>query len=392
SAPLAYNLESYSTQSDISVANTIIDEVDALPKGLKSVKNPYAYVIDWNQRYAPRALSMLWKKGYRVRAAMKDFGDGKLNFSKGSLTILVGRNREKAAEIEKDMQAIAAAAEVVIHGLATGRMNRGIDLASNRNRPIKQPKVALLVEPPFNTYTCGQLYFLFDQETRLPIDRIRTSMLMQTAMPKLGSRYGYTDLKDYDVLILAGGGNRLKQIFRDKQLQEIEAWIRDGGTLIAAESAASFFSKANWKTSTASLVMPKRDTSNTAEYLAFEDRQDYYGKKNIPGSALLSHIDVSNPLAFGVKKEVYSLKFGSTAIQPNPSLQTVGYYHQNADELLVAGYASQENLEHLAGNTFAATQSLGQGKVVYLLDNTQYRMFWLGTARMMQNAVLFSGM
>ncbi|MEL6943894.1 MAG: peptidase M14, partial [Bacteroidota bacterium] len=296
SAPLAYNLESYSTQSDISVANTIIDEVDALPKGLKSVKNPYAYVIDWNQRYAPRALSMLWKKGYRVRAAMKDFGDGKLNFSKGSLTILVGRNREKAAEIEKDMQAIAAAAEVVIHGLATGRMNRGIDLASNRNRPIKQPKVALLVEPPFNTYTCGQLYFLFDQETRLPIDRIRTSMLMQTAMPKLGSRYGYTDLKDYDVLILAGGGNRLKQIFRDKQLQEIEAWIRDGGTLIAAESAASFFSKANWKTSTASLVMPKRDTSNTAEYLAFEDRQDYYGKKNIPGSALLSHIDVSNPL------------------------------------------------------------------------------------------------
>ena len=106
----------------------------------------------------------------------------------------------------------------------------------------------------------------------------------------------------------------------------------------------------------------------------------------------MSHIDVSNPLAFGVKKETYSLKFGSTAFQPNTSLQTVGYYHNNAEELLVAGYASKENLEKLAGNVFAATQPMGQGKVVYLLDNTQYRMFWLGTARMMQNAVLFSGM
>ncbi|MEN0046827.1 MAG: M14 family zinc carboxypeptidase [Bacteroidota bacterium] len=392
SAPLAYNLESYYTEQAVNVNTTLVEEIAALPKGLKSVKNPYAYVIDWNQRYAPRALSMLWEKGYRVRAAVKDFGDGKLNFSKGSLTILVGRNREKVANIEKDMQEIAEQAEVVIHGLATGRMNSGIDLASNRNRPIKQPKVALLVEPPFNTYTCGQLYFLFDQETRLPVDRIRTSMLMQTAIPKLGSRYGYTDLNDYDVLILAGGRGRLNQIFKEKQLQEIEAWIKSGGTLVATESAASFFSKANWKSSMAVPVSLNRDTSDTAKYLAFEDRQDYYGKKNVPGSALLSHIDISNPLAFGVKKEVYSLKFGNTAFQPNTSLQTVGYYHKNVEELLVAGYASQENLEKLAGNVFAATQPMGQGKIVYLLDNTQYRMFWLGTARMMQNAVLFSGM
>jgi len=392
SAPLAYNLESYSTERVPSIETTLVEEIDALPKGLKSAKNPYAYVIDWNQRYAPRALSMLWEKGYRVRAATKGFGDGKLNFSKGSLTILVGRNRDKSDVIEKDMKEIADKMEVVIHGLATGRMKNGIDLASNRNRPIKQPKVALLVEPPFNTYTCGQLYFLFDQETRLPVDRIRTSMLMQTAIPKLGSRYGYTDLNDYDVLILAGGGNRLKEIFKEKQLKEMEAWIRSGGTLVATESAASFFSKKNWKAFSMELVKSKQDTSDAVKYLAFEDRQDYYGKKNIPGSALWSHVDVSNPLAFGMKKEVYSLKFGNTAIQPSPALQTVGYYHKNAEELLVAGYASKENLEHLAGNTFAATQSLGQGKIVYLLDNTQYRMFWLGTARMMQNAVLFSGM
>ena len=36
----------------------------------------------------------------------------------------------------------------------------------------------------------------------------------------------------------------------------------------------------------------------------------------------------------------------------------------------------------------AATLPMGEGEVVFLVDNTQYRMFWIGPARMMQNAVM----
>ncbi|MEM9888731.1 MAG: M14 family zinc carboxypeptidase [Bacteroidota bacterium] len=388
SAALSYNLEAYYSEQTISANLEKVNTISEPAKGVKGVENPYAYVIDWNQRYAPRALSMLWEKGYRVRSAVKAFGSKERLFSRGSLTVLLGRNRTKIENIAADMAEIAEETGVVIEALGTGRMDIGIDLASNNNRPMQPPKVALLVEPPFNTYTCGQLYFLFDQETRLPVDRIRTSMLLQTALPKLGSRYGYVDLNDYDVLILAGGGNNLKKVFPKEQLAELENWVKSGGTLIATESAASFFTKNNWKNSTAETLKMKPDSSATANYLAFEDRRDYYGKKYVPGSALLSKIDVTHPLAFGVKPEVYSLKFGNTAFKPVPDLQTVGHYHKNKEDLLVAGYASEENLAHLAGNTFAAVQDLGEGKVVYLLDNTQYRMFWLGTARMMQNAVM----
>ena len=42
----------------------------------------------------------------------------------------------------------------------------------------------------------------------------------------------------------------------------------------------------------------------------------------------------------------------------------------------------------LAGKAFAAVQPMGQGEVVFLVDNTQYRMFWIGPARMVQNAVM----
>lgn len=388
SAPLAYNIEAYQTEI---LPNLNLSEVEALPeaaKGVSTTKSPYAYVIDWNQRNAPRALAMLWEKGYNVRSATEPFGTEEPLYSAGSLTVLAGRNRSKMEDMQQDMEEIAATAEVEIIALKSGRMNKGIDLASRRNRPLQQPKVALLIEPPFSTYTCGQIYYLFDQETHLPVDRIRTSMLKQTAMPKFGSRYGYADLNDYDVLILAGGGNDLKKLFPDKQMRQLENWIANGGTLVATESAAMYFTKKNWQKAVAQLLPNVKDSSEVAQYLPYAERRDYYGKKNVPGSAILSTIDVTHPLAFGMKPEVYSLKFGSQALQPHPNLQTVGYYHQDAQKNLVAGYASQENLERIAGKTFAAVQPFGSGKVVYLLDNTQYRMFWLGSARMMQNAVM----
>ena len=75
---------------------------------------------------------------------------------------------------------------------------------------------------------------------------------------------------------------------------------------------------------------------------------------------------------------------------PSPDLETVGYYDRDVDDLLTAGYASQKNLRTLAGNAFAAVQEMGEGKVVFLVDNTQYRMFWIGPARMMQNAVMLA--
>jgi len=152
--------------------------------------------------------------------------------------------------------------------------------------PIKQPKVALMVEPPFSTYTCGQLYFLFDQVTELPVERIRTSILKQIAIPKFGQRYGSADLKDYDVLILPGGGQHLQKLFGKTGTTALKTWVNNDGVLVAS------------------------------------------------------------------------------------------------------GYSAQDNLDRLAGNVFAGVQPIGKGKVVFLLDNTQYRMFWRGPSRMMQNAVM----
>jgi hypothetical protein len=254
--------------------------------------------------------------------------------------------------------------------------------------PVKQPKVAMLVEPPFNTYTSGQVYFLFDQDTWLPIDRIRTSVLQQTSLPRFGSRYGYADLNDYDVLILPDASvSALKEVFNETALEQLKDWIRRGGTVVALEDAAGFFTDAT-KFNDIVWASPGRDTSEEARRVTYGERERYAGLQRIPGSALQGHVDTSNPLGFGLDPRVYTLRFGSNALAPHPNLQAVGTYGLDTEQLLVAGYASEANRAHLSGKVFAGVTTLGQGKIVYLVDNPHYRMFWRGPSRLMQNAVM----
>ncbi len=391
SAPLAYNLDAYALDRLPTVATRPLTEVTETGRVAEVMDAPtYAYLIDWRQRYAPRALAELWRRGYRVRAARAPFTSGGREYAAGSLIVLRGRNLERAETLRTDMREVAELAKVEITAAATGRLSKGDDLASTRNVPVKQPRVALLVEPPFDTYTAGQLYFLFDQETRLPVERIRASVLQQTALPKFGHRYGYADLNDYDVLILPDGGSRLQELFDKAQRDQLMAWVRGGGTIVALEEAAHLFTKKLGMTEI-ELTGPDDVPDSLTARLSYADREQFFGQRRIPGSALRAPVDVTNPLAFGVKSEVFTLKFGARGLQPGGRLQSVGTYYDDPRELLTAGYASQANLDGLAGKTWAGVYPEGEGRIVLLLDNPHYRMFWRGPSRMVQNAVMLMG-
>ncbi|MEL7222325.1 MAG: peptidase M14, partial [Bacteroidota bacterium] len=204
------------------------------------------------------------------------------------------------------------------------------------------------------------------------------------SLPKFGQRYGYADINNFDVLILPGG-NRLDQLFRSDQRYELKRWVEQGGTIIALENAASFFSE-KYKFGSINVLKAAPDTSEAAKYLAFGERESYRGLRRIPGSALRTEIDTTHPLAFGVKPETFGLKLNTNALLPDAGLESVGIYHRDPTQLLTAGYANQANLERLSGKTFAGVQRIGNGSIVHLVDNPHYRMFWRGNSRMMQNA------
>ncbi|WKN33528.1 M14 family metallopeptidase [Porifericola rhodea] len=387
SAPLAYNLEVYSSSQAVNVNTRVLETAPTYASGVENEEASYAFVVDWKQRYAPKALALLWDKGYQVRSAKQPFGSGDTQFSRGSIIVLMGRNSKSDKEIQADMREVAEEAQVRITGLNSGRMQNGIDLSSRDSETLFKPKVAMLIDQPFSVYTSGQLWFLFDQDTHFPISRIRANTLSQTSLPKLGRRYGYTNLYDYDVLLLPGTDD-MEAVFDKESLKSLKEWVSAGGTLIATEESAHYFTKDKSGFTDVEMVVSDEDSTEEAKYLRYEDREEYYGWKRVPGSALNANIDDSHPLAFGLDDHLYTLKFGSDALLADPGLQTVGYYNREAERLLASGYASQENLQKLAGHTFAAVKPMGQGKVVFLLDNTQYRMFWRGPSRMMQNAVM----
>ncbi len=387
SAPLAYNLDAYTTDQAVNVASQPISEAPSYPSGVSNPDATYAFAIEWQQPHAPQALSMLWEKDYRVRSVLKPFRIDNQLFGRGSLVVLLGRNEKSGEEVQQDMQQIADSAQVRIVGLNSGRVTDGIDLSSRYSRPLKAPKVAMLVDQPFSVYSSGQLWFLFDQVSKYPITRIRASSLQQTSLPKLGRRYGYADLNDFDVLLLPGTDD-LKEVFDEQALSTLKSWVNSGGTLIATEDCVEYLAQGDSSFTGVETLKAPQDSSQTAKYLPYAEREDYYGWKRTPGSALNSTLDNTHPLAFGMPNQLYALKFGNTALAANTKMQTVGYYNDNPQELLASGYVAKDNLAHLAGHVFAGVVPMGQGKVVLFTDNTQYRMFWRGPSRMMQNAVM----
>jgi len=386
SAPIAYNVNAAWTEREVNANTVSLAEAPSRSGSIENAGASYAYVIDWKQTEAPKALAHLWKLGYNVRSIQRPFYTESDTLSRGSLIVLLGRNRGKMEGAEADMEKVAQEAGVHIVGLDTGWSEEGLNPASSWSIPLKKPNVAMLVDAPFSSYTSGQLWFLFEEWTHFPINRIRI-----TDLPRI-------ELDEYDVLLMPGAGSGLGAHMDSSRIHMIKQWVRAGGTLVGTEGSARFLTKDRSRMTPIELAKePKEEKEEDTSfesgsledpYVGLEAREDLEDLQNIPGSAFRAFLDVTHPLAYGMPPRLYSLKFGNDALEPSVDSQVVGYYHPRADSIMASGYISVKNREKLAGKAFAMVHEIGQGNVVLLHDNTQYRMFWVGPARLMQNAVM----
>ena len=100
-------------------------------------------------------------------------------------------------------------------------------------------------------------------------------------------------------------------------------------------------------------------------------------------------IDRSHPINFGQTNTTMPIFRNSTIFLKkdedsynNPILYT--------KDPLLSGYISEENIELLKSSSPLKINSPGDGKVIYLTDNTNFRAFWYGTNKILMNAIFFS--
>jgi hypothetical protein len=100
-------------------------------------------------------------------------------------------------------------------------------------------------------------------------------------------------------------------------------------------------------------------------------------------------LDDTHPIGFGYAAGALPVfRNGTVIVEPSDNpYENVALY---GDEPLLSGYAGQERLDEIAGTAAILARRVGEGVVILLADNPNFRGIWYGTNRLFLNAVFLS--
>lgn len=364
SFPLAFNLN-YSENASIKNAGARIENLQ-IPDIKAPSKSNYAYLLNWNDYYSPKALNSILEKGLRAKLAMKEFSLNTESYDYGTIMIPVQNQNLNAEELHQFLSSLSKEAHVHITGINTG-MTSGINLGSREFEALKPQKVALIVGGGITSYDAGEIWHLFDQRYDIKITKLDVRNLSGTNL----SRYT-------DIILPNSWGSGLAE----NQVSKIKDWVRNGGTLIAYRNAA------NWLKQNDFMKIKTRKNELTAKDVSFEERGDFRGAQVIGGAIFEARLDRSHPIAFGYNDDKLAL-FRNTTLFVEPDEQSYNNPIQYTENPLLSGYISKPNLDSIANTVPFKHESLGGGEVILFTDNTNFRAFWYGTNKLLMNAIFF---
>jgi len=335
----------------------------------------YAYVFEWDEFYAPRLLGHLLSHGLRLSAAHKPFitstNEGSRSFDRGTILVPVANQNLTSDQIFTLLMSYAKRDGVNVYALSTGLVDSGIDLGSPNFIPVNNVSTIMFVGPGIDAGSAGEIWHLLDQRFDLPVALIELNA------------FSRVNLNKYSVIIMpAGNYNALGSA----GIEKIQSWVRSGGTLIPIESAVTWAGTNNF------LKIKSKERSNQnatiggiPEYGRInEDR----ASNTIPGTIFEAEMDLSHPLAFGYNdRNVSVFKANTIILEPteNPYASPIRY----TAKPLLAGFVSKTVQKSLANSPAVVVGSLGSGRVVGILDDPNFRAFWLGTNKILFNAMFF---
>lgn len=395
--------------------------------GTVSGKSSIAYLLNYSDYNATKALYQLLQKNLLVKTAFKPFSiptaEGKKAYSYGSLVIPVAGQSVSPDSLYAALQQVASATGLSITPVTTGFNAEGIDLGSSNIKTVRKPEVALAFGQGVNSEEAGQVWFLLNQQLGLPVVKIDLQNFQRAS------------LKRYTTLVLPAGNY---STWDKSVVDKIKNWVADGGSLITFQTATAWAVQqglaneklteterapdrtnlnnltpppttlidANGKpvaaiptaqlgqsgsvaTVAAVTEAPTARRSSATERLDYSQQQDVEGSKRINGAIFEADIDISHPIAFGLNsRKLFINKNGPTLLLPSTNkYATVAQYTKAP---FINGYSSKNNISRVANSAAIILSPSGSGEVVLFADDPTYRSYWLGTNRLFLNAIFFA--
>ena len=176
------------------------------------------------------------------------------------------------------------------------------------------------------------------------------------------------------------GGN-YNELNKDK----LKAWVQNGGLLILTEEAVSWAAQNG-----ISEVKFKKAKSpvDSLERLTYINREQIDGAQQIFGAIFGAEVDLANPLAYGYTQKTISLfKANKVFMEKSKNPYATPFYYNTKP--LQSGWISQQNYEAIKNSAAVIVNTVGNGRVINIADNPNFRAFWLGGSKLFMNAIFF---
>lgn len=382
--PYAFNLPFAELERSYS-ASLLGAEVTGMPEWphgeMVGGESAYAYLFEWDEYYAPRALNRILKAGVRAKVSEKPFratiAGKEYAFDYGTVMVPVGPQEVPADSIRSLMREAARRDGLTVYALSGGLTTGGIDVGSGSFEPVQKPNVAILAGEGTSSYEVGEVWHLLDQRynmtpTLLTLDQMNGA-----------------DLDRYNVMVMVTGNYGS---MGDNGSDALKRWLRGGGTLVASRYANNWLRSAGLiEFSSADAGEETGEEQEEVETKPYAEMDAARGAQYIGGSIFNARVDLTHPLGYGFDDEdIYLFRNTTQFIEKaeNPYATPVVY----TDEPLAAGYISDENLDLLPGTAGVIVSGYGSGKIISFVDNPNFRAFWYGTNKLFMNAVFLGQM
>ena len=363
--PYAYGLEAFALKQRLE-PKWSFEPYTALQ--IQLAAPPYAWCVHRRSLAEARFLTEILEAGVKVRYSMKPFALADQQFDAGALVITRADNNVLSADLDAKVLAAAERANVPLHPIFSGWTGKGRDLGSENFVPLSHRSVALVYGDDVDANSFGHTWFFFEQELEMPVSPVPVDRLDRLRWSQ------------YNTIVFPNGTYNLSE----PALKAIQEWVRQGGRIIAFEGGVKAFAEKEGF-GLKSKSGERKDSASTAP-LPYQSRERDSVSDQSPGAIVQTQVDTTHPLAFGFSGKYFSLKTTSNLFEmPNNASCAIWL----GEDFRALGFIGSRLKPKLQNTPIAVVQKIGQGDVVYFVDNPLFRSFWEQGKILFANALFF---